>query len=247
MIETPAMLEGYLSINAALYSGSRPIHRIAIHQSKQYDRHLSDLVKRARASNIPVDFVDDATIRTLTEGNTHGGVVATVGERQFVTLNDLIEAAKLAWVVMLDGIEDPYNFGYTVRALYAAGVAGIVVRPRNWLTAASVVGRASAGASERVKLAIAETAQDAADFYRTHGLTIVTTAREDRAVSLYAADLTVPLFLLIGGEKRGVTRSFMDKADLLLQIPYGRDFRQSLGTVAAASAIAFEIARQRSP
>lgn len=245
MTETPATLEGYLSINAALYSGSRPLHRIAIHQSKRYDRHLSDLAKRARTAGIPVDYVDDDEIATLTEGNTHGGVVATVGERQFVSLADLITELSTAWVVMLDGIEDPYNFGYTVRALYAAGVDGIVVRPRNWLTAASVVGRASAGASERVKLAIAETAQDAADFYRTQGLTIATSAKEDRAISLYDADLTVPLFLLIGGEKRGVTRSFMDKADLLLQIPYGRDFRQSLGTVAAASAIAFEITRQR--
>jgi tRNA G18 (ribose-2'-O)-methylase SpoU len=57
--------------------------------------------------------------------------------------------------------------------------------------------------------------------------------------------LTAPLFLIIGGEKRGVTRSFADAADMRLKIPYGREFRQSLGTTAAAAVLAFEVMRQR--
>ena len=53
------------------------------------------------------------------------------------------------------------------------------------------------------------------------------------------------LFVLIGGEKRGVTRSFLERADLVLHIPYGRGFKQSLGTTAAAAILAFEVMRQR--
>jgi tRNA G18 (ribose-2'-O)-methylase SpoU len=151
---------------------------------------------------------------------------------------------RAPFIVMLDGVEDPYNFGQAVRAFYAAGADGLVVRPRNWMSAAGVVARASAGASERIRTAVAETAQEAADFFRARGLTIAV-ADKERAVSLYNADLTVPLFLLIGGEKRGVTRSFADAADLRLRIPYGRAFAPSLGTTPAAAAIAFEIMRQR--
>ena len=51
--------------------------------------------------------------------------------------------------------------------------------------------------------------------------------------------------MLIGGEKRGVTRSFLERADLVLHIPYGRSFKQSLGTTAAAAILAFEVMRQR--
>jgi 23S rRNA (guanosine2251-2'-O)-methyltransferase len=123
-------------------------------------------------------------------------------------------------------------------------VNGVVVRPRNWLSAASVVARASAGASEWMPMAVAETAVSAANHYKAHGLTIACLAQEG-AVSLFEADLKRPLFLLVGGEKRGITRSFLSETDLRLQIPYGRAYRQSLGTVASAAVLGFELLRQR--
>jgi len=78
-----------------------------------------------------------------------------------------------------------------------------------------VVARASAGASELIPTAIAETTQAAADFFRSKGLRVAVAAK-DRAESIYEADLSGPLFLVIGGEKRGVTRSFEDAADMRL-------------------------------
>ena len=86
-------------------------------------------------------------------------MIALVGERQYVSLADLLPDSAIPFIVMLDGIEDPYNFGFTIRALYAAGVHGIVLRPRNWTSASAVVGRASAGTVERMPLAIADKAQ----------------------------------------------------------------------------------------
>lgn len=64
-------------------------------------------------------------------------------------------------------------------------------------------------------------------------------------MSIYEADLSGPLFLVIGGERRGITRSFLDQADLLLEIPYAQPFDQSLGTTAATAVLAFEVMRQR--
>ena len=143
-------------------------------------------------------------------------------------------------------MEDPFNFGASVRALYAAGADGLVLRPRNWLSAAGTVARASAGASELIPTALAETAAEAAAFFRARGLQVACATDERGSVSLYDADLTVPLFLLLGGEKRGITRSFLDQADLKLRIPYGRAMPHSLGTASATAVIAFEIMRQRS-
>ena len=93
--------------------------------------------------------------------------------------------------------------------------------------------------------AVGENAEDAAGLFRQRRLTGACPGKDDRAVPLFTADLNGPLFLLVGGEKRGITRSFMDQADLLLEIPYGREFRQSLGTTSAASVLGFEILRQR--
>jgi len=58
-------------------------------------------------------------------------------------------------------------------------------------------------------------------------------------------DLTGPLLLLIGGEKRGVSRSVEQAADLLIRIPYGREVNYALGTAAAATTLGFEVLRQR--
>jgi len=245
MADTPSTLEGFLSILAAIEAQSRPIEQVLIHDKKRYDKRLAYLRHTAERADITVDYVPQERIEDLTDGNTHGGVVAIVGGRRFVALSDLIPDDKPAFIAMLDGIEDPFNFGYAIRALYAAGVDGVVVRPRNWTTAASVVGRSSAGAAERIPMAMADTAIEAAEYYRQHHLMIATTAKSDESQALFQSDLTQALFILIGGERRGVTRSFMDQADVLLEIPYGRDFDQSLGTVSAVSTIAFEVLRQR--
>lgn len=239
-----AVLEGAISVLAALKANSRPVYRIMLRRDKARDRDLGSLLRAAEGAGVPVEKVDAEALDALVQGKTHGGVVAVVGERRFVSLDALIADRPKPLVIMLDGVEDPYNFGQAVRAFYAAGVDGLVVRPRNWMSAAGVVARASAGASEAIATAVSETAEDAAAFFHERGLTVAC-ADKDRAVALYDADLTVPLFLLVGGEKRGVTRSFADRADLRLRIPYGRTFAQALDTTSAAAALAFEIMRQR--
>jgi len=243
------ILEGFISVEAALRAESRPLHRILVRRDKvggrRPDRALAWLTRTATGAGIPVEMTGPEELDALTQGSSHGGVAAVAGARRMVEMADLLADRPNPFVVMLDGIEDPFNFGYSLRALYAAGVDGLVVRPRNWMSAAGTVARASAGASEWIPTAVAESAEEAADFFRRRGLTVACAAKDDQAVPLFAADLSGPLFLLVGGEKRGITRSFMDQADLLLEIPYGRDFRQSLGATSAASVLGFEILRQR--
>lgn len=241
-----AWLEGEISILAALEANSRPIRRIIVSMDKQPD-DVRQLVQAARNAGVRVERLRREQIDRLANGKTHGGLIADVGERRFLTLENLLsqkETDKAPFIVMLDGIEDPFNFGQAVRSLYAAGVDGLVVRPRNWLSAAGVVARASAGASELMPTALADDPQIAADFFKQRDLRVATTARDRRAESIYNVDLTPATFLVIGGEKRGMSRAFMDSADVLIKIPYRRRYPHSLGTVASTSVIAFEMMRQ---
>lgn len=237
------ILEGQISIKAALKSNNRDVYKIYIKKNKRY-KDTSYLEKLAKKQGVKVERVKGSFIKELTSGNTHGGVIAEVGDRKYVSLEDLIKGKDNPFIVMMDGIEDPYNFGFAVRSLYAAGADGIVVRPRNWTTAAGIVARSSAGATELIKMAVAETTTEAAEFFKSKGLKIACTANKN-STSLYETDLTVPLFLVIGGAKRGVTRSFIDKADMLIQIPYDRNYGASLPTTSATSVLAFEALRQR--
>ena len=143
---------------------------------------------------------------------------------------------------MLDGIEDPYNFGYSLRSIYASGADGIILPPRNWLSASGVVARASAGASELLSLYVSEPAF-AVDFFKSKGYKVVC-ADKPNSVSIYDADLTKPIFLIVGGEKRGIRASVLEKADEIVRIDYGRDFNASLSAASASTVIAYEIFRQ---
>ena len=244
MSESPAILEGHISIEAALKANSRPIHKLLI-ASGTIDHHTARIAREAVNKGITVARVPAAEIDTLAQGKSHGGVLALAGDRRFLPLASLIAGVASPFIVMLDGVEDPFNFGQAVRAFYAAGAQGLVLRSRNWMSAVGVVARSSAGASELIPTAIAETTQEAADFFREQGLRVAVAAKE-RATPIYEADLSGALFLVVGGEKRGITRSFADAADIRLSIPYGRRYPHALGTTAAAAVLAFEIMRQRS-
>lgn len=237
------MLEGVIAVRAAIHGRSREVRRVLIRRGRD-DRPVLQLEQRARAAGIVVDRVDEAEIGELASGTTHGGVVALVGDRRFVPLDELGRDETAPFLVLLDGIEDPFNFGASLRAFYAAGAHGAVLPPRNWMSAAGTVARGSAGASELLPLAVAEPL-DAVGTLAERGLAIVAAAAERERQVLWEADLRGPLLLVVGGERRGISRALLERADTVVRIPYGRDFRQSLGTTSAAAVLAFEVLRQR--
>jgi 23S rRNA (guanosine2251-2'-O)-methyltransferase len=239
----PMVLEGHVSVEAALEAGQRHVHRIWARRPG--DRRLGRLRALARERGVLIEQAEPELIDELASGRTHGGVIGLVGPRRTLSVQTLLaEVGEGSLVVMLDGIEDPHNFGQAVRALYAAGVDGLVVR-RSWETAVGTVTRASAGASELLPTATTSSADEAATVSRLAGLRVACSVAERTADEVHEVDLTGGLFLLIGGERRGVTRSFVEEADVRLRIGYGREHAPELGAATAAAIIGFEALRQR--
>lgn len=236
-------LEGAISVTAALEAQSRDIYRILIRDNRD-DRETRRIENLAEQFCIPVEKLPENEIAATASGTSHGGIIASAGPRKFVSAGDIIREGRDGWVVLIDGVEDPFNFGSSLRSLNAAGVSGLIVRPRNWFTAGNIVARASAGASERIPTAIVETIEEAAQIFHQNGFQIVCADEGPTSVSLYETNLTDPLLLIIGGEKRGITRSFKN-VDAAIRIPYGNPVSHSLGTAASSAIIGFEIMRQR--
>ena len=197
----------------------------------------------AAARGLPIERLPSALIDERARGHTHGGLLALVGAQRYSPLLSLLPPCAVPFLVLLDGVEDPYNFGQALRSLYAAGVDGVILRARDWLSAAGIVARASAGASERLALARVESVGEAIAFAKEAHLTTAYSEHSRRARSCYEADLTVSLLLLLGGEKRGIASKWRAAAQLALRIPYEAG-GLSLGT-AAAAVLAFETCRQR--
>ena len=178
----------------------------------------------------------------ITLGNSHGGLVAITEERSFEYLTSNTDIDKNGFYVMIEGIEDPYNFGYSLRSLYAMGCSGVILTERNWMSAAGIVSRSSAGASERFHI-FRSTPTDAIEIFKNKGYSVVC-ADENTDNFLGECELKLPLLLIVGGEKRGISRSVIDSADILVKINYAREFRASLSAASATTMFAYEIARQ---
>lgn len=188
-----------------------------------------------------IEESDADTLDDMTIGSSHGGIIAVVSDRHFPALSEL-DAPERGFYVMIEGIEDPYNFGYSLRSLYAMGCDGVILGERNWMSAAGVVARSSAGASELFEFYRAEPTE-AVKFFKDHGYTVVC-ADENTDNILGKADLKLPIFLIVGGEKRGISGAVIKEADILVKINYAREFRASLSAASAVTMLAYEINRQ---
>ncbi len=191
------VMEGMTSLSALIAAkaagvNDRPIYEIWFDRVKKEKkaREFAFLAAKSRELDIPLSLKDKEQIEELCIGNTHGGVIAICGERTLPspTAQNL---PKKGFLCYLEGLEDPYNFGYALRSLYAAGCDGILLGERNWFTAAGVVARASAGASEAFPVFAGEPIE-ALTTLKEMGYRIVAAGIRD-SVSMYDADLKKPL------------------------------------------------------
>ncbi len=238
------VFEGMTSVSAVINSkhSDRKIIRVLYDTEKaeKLARPLAYLRHRADELGFEITAVKAEELDKITVGSSHGGVAAECTGRSIpaIKADDIAENGFYAYI---EGIEDPYNFGYALRSLYAAGVDGVILPERNWMSAAGVVCRSSAGASELCAL---YTSNDAmCGVFREKGYKIICSDNEN-AVSVYDADCKKPLLLVVGGEKRGITKKLLSEADTIVKIDYGRDFPAALSAASAAAVLGFEIMRQ---
>ena len=242
------VFEGMTSIRAVLENlksektNARKIIKILYDRAKEKtkQKELGYLKKMGEVFDFSVECVDLDTIDSYCVGNSHGGIIALCEDRSYPTLKSE-NIKENGFYAMIEGIEDPYNFGYALRSIYASGVDGIILSERNWLSAAGVVCRSSAGASELVDVYIA--GDDFINSFRNKRYKIIC-ADIKNSVSIYDADLKKPIFLIVGGEKRGISSSILSKADQIVRIDYGRQFDAALSAASASTIIAFEIFKQ---
>ena len=243
------VFEGMTSISAVINSPSsndRKITKIIYDASKEKSKYKELAFLRHKSVELGFELFSATAdeINALTIGNSHGGIIAFCEERSIPYLDEgsLQNIKSDGFYIMLEGIEDPYNFGYSLRSLYAAGVDGVILNERNWMGAAGVVARASAGASEMLDMFIAS-GEDAVNIFKKLNYKIICAGIRN-SVSIYDADMKKPVFLIIGGEKRGISASVLKHADQIVRIDYDSKFRGSLSAASSAAIIGFEIMHQ---
>ena len=242
------VMEGMISFRAVIdgiKSGvnTRKIEKVLYDakKAKNLASHLRYIRAMGKEYHFPVEETDSDTIASLAIGTSHGGLLTLCTDRSLPHLSEI--DTPNGFFVMLDGIEDPYNFGYALRSLYAAGADGVILPKRNWMTAAGVVSRSSAGASETIPLYLAESEAEVAEVFHQKGYRVVC-ADLDNSKPMKDANLSRPLLLAIGGEKRGLSKELLAASDEIVRIDYGRPFKESLSAASAAAILSFAVLSQ---
>lgn len=242
------VFEGMTSIRAILRSidlgtNQRRIEKILYDTTKikKISKELGYLKAVSEKYGYEVVESNSSEFEELVLGTSHGGIVALCTERKLPTLTKE-DIKPNGFYAMIEGIEDPYNFGYALRSLYACGCDGIILGERNWMSAGGVVCRSSAGASELFKIYLSDELS-CSELFKELGYKVV--CADERTENLLGkTELLYPILLIVGGEKRGISRKLLSSADILVKIPYGREFNASLSAASASTMFAYEIMRQ---
>ncbi len=208
------------------------------------DARVRGLLELASESGVVVQQVDPAELDRLAEGARHQGVVARVSRSLDYGPTDLVrEALGIPLVLVLDGIEDPQNFGALVRTADAAGVDGVVYQTRRAAQRTAAAVKASAGAMVHARLAPVVNVSRALLELKEAGVWVV--GLEAAASAPYHdLDLSQPTALVVGAEGRGLRRLVRERCDLTASIPMlGRV--TSLNVSVSAGIVLYEAVRQR--
>ena len=219
---------------------------VSMRAGRRQDRRLQQLLLLAELASVPVRRVSDQELDRESGGSSHQGVVADVSERRLYELHDLIEDAQAkppALIVVLDGIEDPHNFGAILRTCDAVGAHGVVRQTRHAAPLTGVTSKASAGAVAHVKIADVVNVARAVEDLKEAGIWTVGLAGD--ALAAYdKMDFSVPTALVFGAEGTGLRRLVRERCDLLAAIPMKGQV-DSLNVSVAAGVVLFEALRQR--
>ncbi len=212
-------------------------------------RHRHDLMALAQQQGIPVDDTDPRKLQQQTGILRHQGIAAQVtlppvgNETTLDELLSRIERPPL--LLVLDRITDPHNLGACLRVADATGVNAVIIPNRQAVGRTPAVCKVASGAAATVCLIqVTNLARTLQRLQHQHSLSIAGLA-EDSAMSLYQADLTGPLALVLGNEGEGLRRLTRTRCDQLLRLPMQGQV-ESLNVAVAAGVCLYEALRQRS-
>lgn len=239
------LIFGKNALTEALNAG-RSINKIFFAEGTR-DGAIKKIFSQARNAGIVCEFVDRIKLDKLSGGAKHQGVVAFAAAIEYSTVEEILSLAEQKnsppFIILLDELEDPHNFGAILRTAEAVGVHGIIIPKRRSVPLNSTVAKTSAGAVEYVKVAQVTNVAQTLKKFRELGLKIVGSDMGAEK-NFSEVDLTGGIVLVIGNEGRGMRRLTRENCDLLIKIPMVGKIN-SLNASVAGAVLMYEIFSQR--
>ena len=235
------ILYGIHPVEEALLAGRRKI--IKIYVSNRKSSRILKIVDRAESSRIPVEFLSADKLCSLAGTGSHQGVGAQIEGFPFSDPGRIMATDSSGLVLVLDGLMDPHNVGALIRTALCVGVTGIILPKDRSVSMTPAVSMASAGALEHIRLARVTNISGTLMQLKSAGLWVAgLVPLADQ--SIFEADLSGPLALVVGSEEKGIRPLVKKKCDFLVSIPQQGKV-DSLNVSVAGAVALYETFRQR--
>lgn len=230
-------IEGFRVIEEALRSGLR-FRAVFVSESGQ--ARAARLLPQI-GSHVETVLLPDKLFAGSVPSETPQGLAALVHVKTH-TLDQLIQNASSAPLLVVAGLQDPGNLGTILRSAEAFGAAGVVLGEGTVSVYNSKVVRASAGSVFRLK-ALKADLKNVIGELRARRFRLIATSSH-KGTSLPKADLNRQVAIFIGNEGAGLDKKLISEMDELMMIPHSARV-ESLNAGIAASIILYEAARQK--
>ena len=220
-----------------LLKKNKKIRKVII-QDNFDDKEINSYLENAK---FRVEIKSKKEIDDLSLG-VHQGIILDIPDYQYGDLADIFGANE-DFVVILDHIEDPHNFGAIIRTCEAAGVKSIIIPKDRQVPINSTVMKTSVGTLDNVNIVLVSNLSNAMDKLKKNGFWIVGTALEN-STDYRDIDYSGKIALVIGNEGKGISNIVAKNCDYIAKIPmYGET--NSLNASVAAGIMIYEVIRNR--
>ena len=238
-------VEGRNSVLELLESG-KDINKLYIADGEKHGS-IHKIIALAKERKVVINKVDKYKLDRMSQTENHQGVIAIVPPYEYCDVDDILEQAKSknekAFILILDGIEDPHNLGSIIRTAETAGVHGIIIPKRRAAAVNSTVSKVSAGAVEHVKIARVNNINEAIKYLKENDIWVCGTDMNTNTY-YYDQDYKMPVAIVIGSEGFGMSRLVKENCDFLVKIPMKGKIT-SLNASVSAGIVMYEVVKQR--
>lgn len=239
------LIEGRNAVIEALKS-ERTIEQLLIAKGDT-EGSVNLIIALAKERHIVIKEVDRKKLDNMSVSKAHQGVIAIVTPYDYFEVSDILKCAEekgeKPFILILDEIEDPHNFGAIIRSAEVCGVHGIIIPKRRNVGITPIVYKTSAGAVQHMKIAKVTNINTVIDELKEKGLWIYG-ADMDGENYCYEVDFSGAAALVIGSEGKGISKLTKSKCDVLTKIPM-RGNINSLNASVAGGIMMYEIMKQR--
>jgi 23S rRNA (guanosine2251-2'-O)-methyltransferase len=237
---------GRRPVTEALTAG-REAHRLLVSATAKPSPELRAITDAARRIGLPIDRVPADQLGRIVGFDGHQGVALEVAGRRWAELAEILSSARAGghdpFVLVLEHLQDPTNFGALLRSAEAAGVDGVIFPERGAAPLSAAAVKASAGASEHLRFARLPTIGEAIHELKQAGLRLVA-ADQGAPAAAWDSDVAGPLAVVVGSEGSGLSGATRRRCDLLVSFPMAGRVA-SLNAATAGALLLFEVVRQR--